>query len=294
MSTCTEAIDQLAAVNRPVQLAVMERIVEHLAAGPAVTHMLVRGSIARGTSDRLSDVDLVVGVAPTAFEEFVTVHDALASTTLGAIMPGWPDTIVPRMGGLGYVHLIEHDGRLYQLDLYLAPTDKIAAITKLTRGHLVYRNDKAGDPAPDPAVAPFVEARLAAPLTCEQLIVEALVLTWMIHKRILRGQRFMAYAEHHMLATTARTLIRTALSPRNAFYGWYHLDTDISVTPIGRSCLRDLEAMITAPSLPTSGSLAASLERILTLAHRAAPQAVDALRLSIEAYRHHLELTDLP
>lgn len=289
-ATCLDALNRLAAVNRPTQFAIMEYVTTCLAASPAVTHMLIRGSFARGTSDRLSDVDLVVGITPSAFEEFVTVHDALAATKLGAIMPGWADTIVPRMGGLGYVHLIEHDGKLHQLDLYLAPSDQIDTITALTRGHIVYTNPHAATPDPDPAVARFIADRLAAPPTCEQLIVEALVLSWMIHKRILRGQQFMAYAETHMLYTAARSLIRTALSPQTAFYGWYHLDTHIAITPIGRACLRELESLITSSPLPTIASLTGSLERILALAERAAPQTVDALRLSIGAYRHHLDL----
>jgi predicted nucleotidyltransferase len=287
---CLVAIDRLAAVNRLSQFAIMERVTNCLVASPAVTHMLVRGSFARGTSDRLSDVDLVVGVTPAAFTAFVSVHDALAATELGAIMPGWPDKIVPRMGGLGYVHLIEHEGKLYQLDLYLAPSDQIDTITTLTRGHIVYTSPHTATPDPDPAVAKFIADHLSTPPTCEQLIVEALVLSWMIHKRILRGQQFMAYAETHMLHTAARTLIRTALSPQTAFYGWYHLDTDIAITPIGRACLRELEELVTSPPVPTIESLTDSLERILALAHRAAPQAVDVLRLSIGAYRHHLDL----
>jgi predicted nucleotidyltransferase len=291
-ATCLDAIDRLAAVNRPRQFTIMENVTDLLAASPAVTHLLVRGSFARGTSDRLSDVDLVVGIDPEAYIEFVTTHDALSATQLGAIMPGWFDTIVPRMGGLGYVHLIEHDGKLYQLDLYLAPSDQIPHIAAFTRGQVIYTAPHAADTIPDPdaAVARFITDRLTAPPTCEQLIIEALALSWMIHKRIVRGQRFMAYAETHMLHTAARTLVRTALSPQTAFYGWYHLDTDLGATPIGRACLRELDALITSPPLPTHESLTGTLERILALAHRAAPHAVEGLRLSIDAYRYHLDL----
>ncbi|WP_329427010.1 hypothetical protein OG339_42830 [Streptosporangium sp. NBC_01495] len=288
--TCHEAIDRLAAVNRPGQFAVMENAINHLVACPAVTQLLIRGSFARGTSDRLSDVDLVVGVAPSAFAEFVNMLDALAVTEFGAIMPGWPDRIVPRMGGLGYVHLIEADGKLHQLDLYVAPSDRIDDITASTRGHIIYTTPHAKHEKSDPAVAQFVTDRLATPPTCEQLVVEALVLGWMIHKRIARGQKFMAYAETHMLHTAARSLIRTALSPQTAFYGWYHLDTDIGATPIGRSCLRELEVLITSPPTPTVASLKNSIERILALAQRAAPDAVSPLRLSIDACLHHLDL----
>ncbi|MCC5580112.1 hypothetical protein IMZ11_31255 [Microtetraspora sp. AC03309] len=284
------AFDTLEHLNRPSQFAIMEKVTDVLATSPAVTHLLVRGSIARGTSDRLSDVDLVIGITPSAYADFVAVHDALAATELGAIVPGWLDTIVPRMGGLGYVHLIEHAGRLYQLDLYLAPADRLTSIAAFTSGSIVYTNPDAGIHLYDPANDDFINRHLSAAPTCEQLIVEALVLTWMIHKRLMRGQQFMAYAETHMLHTAARSLIRTALSPQTAFYGWYHLDTDLGKTPIGQACLRELDMLIASPPVPTVRSLTDSLERILALAHRAAPQAVDKLCLSIDAYRHHLAL----
>ncbi|MDI5969434.1 nucleotidyltransferase domain-containing protein [Streptomyces sp. SL13] len=56
------AIEELAHAHRPVQLAVLGDLVHALSATPAVTHLLVRGSLATGTADRLSDVDLVVAV----------------------------------------------------------------------------------------------------------------------------------------------------------------------------------------------------------------------------------------
>ncbi|WP_347591741.1 hypothetical protein [Acrocarpospora sp. B8E8] len=268
----------------------METVAGVLAASPAVTHMLVRGSFARGTSDRLSDVDLVVGITPSLFPGFVAVHDALAIADLGAIAPGWLDRIVPRMGGLGYVHLIEHGERLYQIDLYLAPADRIANIAAFTSGSVVYSAPSTGEPIPDLSANAFITGRLATTPTCEQLVIEVLVLIWMIHKRISRGQRFMAYAETHMLVTAARNLIRTVLAPDRAQYGWYHLDTDIGRTPIGRWCLRELDALVVGPPIPTMRSLARSLERVLALAYRIAPQTVEALRLSIDAYRYHLDL----
>ncbi|MEV7970003.1 hypothetical protein AB0O34_29060 [Sphaerisporangium sp. NPDC088356] len=284
------AIDDLVVVNRPAQIAILERVSGLLASSPAVTNLLVRGSFARGDSDRLSDVDLVIGVHAPTFSEFVGAHHALAATQLGAILPGWSDTIVPSMGGLGYVHLIEHDGKLCQLDLYLAPADRIDHIAAVTRGRAIYTAPYGGDRLHDRAAAAFVADRLAAAPTCEQLFVETLVLTWMIHKRILRGQQLMAYAETHMLHTAVRSLIRTALTPERAQYGWYHLDTEIGRTPIGRWCLAQLDALITSPPVPTMRSLAESLERILALAHRAVPETMAALGPAIDAYRYHLEL----
>ncbi|HSZ31115.1 MAG TPA: hypothetical protein VK784_15335, partial [Pseudonocardiaceae bacterium] len=111
--------------NRPEQFTIMETATSLLAASPAVTHLMIRGSFAAGTSDRLSDVDLVVGIREADYGDFVAACDALVASELGQILPGWPDTIVPDFGGLGYVHLIQHAQMLYQLDLYLAPSCRI-------------------------------------------------------------------------------------------------------------------------------------------------------------------------
>lgn len=292
-ATCAEAIHLLADRNRTSQFTVMEAALAVLTTSPAVTHLLVRGSLARGTSDRLSDVDLVVGIRESRFAEFVTAHDALVATELGGILPGWPDSIVPAMGGLGYVHLIEHGGRLHQLDLYLAPSKAIGDIATFTRGDIIYTAPAAAkqhEPEPEPAVKAFIAAQLADPPTCRQLIVEALVLSWMIRKRLARGQRFMAYAETHSLTTAARTLIRAALSPKTACFGWYHLEDDLGTTPIGRACLRDLTALIDSPPVPTVDSLNQSLHRILAVARRAAPEAIAPLSLAVDAVLYHLDL----
>ncbi|MFV2197790.1 nucleotidyltransferase domain-containing protein [Nocardiopsis sp. LOL_012] len=82
MSATDAALEALAAANRPEQFTVMDQTMRLLAASPAVTHLVVRGSFATGTSDRLSDVDLVVGVRETDYPAFTAAHDALIATSL--------------------------------------------------------------------------------------------------------------------------------------------------------------------------------------------------------------------
>ncbi|WP_214107279.1 hypothetical protein [Acrocarpospora catenulata] len=279
---------ELTTANRPGQLDLLDHIVGLFAVSPAVTHLLVRGSLAYGTSDRLSDVDLVVGVQPSRFSAYAAVLDAVVRVELGAILPGWPDRIVPAMGGLGSVHLLEHQGHLQQLDLYLAPADRIPAIAGLARGVLVYSNSDAAPEQPNPAVEAFVRDRLAVAPSCHELLVEALVLASMLRKRLARRQRMMAYAEYHMLVTAVRSLIRTALQPSRAAYGWYHLDTEIGASSLGRACLDDLATLMDAPSVPTRETLARALEVVITVAHRVAPDTMDDLRLDLDAYLHHM------
>lgn len=293
------AIDTLAAANRPAQFDLAKHVADHLSASPAVTHLLVRGSLARGTADRLSDVDFVVGIAEEHFEQFIAVTDAFVTGELGAILPGWPDTIVAPMGGLGYVYLVPHDGTLHQLDLYLAPTSRIDHIQRTTGAHMVFARD-AGERYPTIGrlgrvsrgdVAAFVADLRDRPLSCTQQLVEVLVVGQMIRKRIARGQQFIAYAETHLLNTAVKNLIKAALAPASPFYGWYQLEAEIGRTPIGRACLRDLAALICAPAIPTADTLADALNRVVAIAERATPTATDALRPAIEAYWHYQELT---
>ncbi|WUX49896.1 nucleotidyltransferase domain-containing protein (plasmid) [Streptomyces sp. NBC_01435] len=58
---------------------------------PAVTQLLVRGSLATGTADRLSDVDLVVAVQDERLPVLMASLDAVMSTEFGALLPGWRD-----------------------------------------------------------------------------------------------------------------------------------------------------------------------------------------------------------
>lgn len=112
-----------------------------------------------------------------------------------------------------------------------------------------------------------------------------------MRKRIIRGQEFIAYSEAHLFNTAAKNLIKTALAPTSRYYGWYQLREEIGSTPIGKECLRDLATLIAAPAIPTAETLAMGLDRVVAIAQRAAPEAVDSLRSAIDAYRHYLELT---
>ncbi|WP_331748683.1 nucleotidyltransferase domain-containing protein [Streptomyces chartreusis] len=123
-------LEELAQAHRPVQLAVLGDLVRALSATTAVTHLLVRGSLATGTADRLSDVDLVVAVRDEKLPALMDSLDALMSTTFGTLLPGWRDTIVGNLGGAGFVYLLPHDGHLLQLDLYLCPTSAVAALRR--------------------------------------------------------------------------------------------------------------------------------------------------------------------
>ena len=283
-------LDEIARANRPDQFGLLERAMDLLTASPAVTHLLVRGSLASGTADRLSDVDFVVGVDDRSFPEFISVLDALVSADLGGILPGWRDTIVGDMGGLGYVYLVGWAGHLQQVDLYVVPASQVSSVHKHTVAQPIFVRDADTAYKPDPRVTPFVTRTVAEPGSCAELLIEMLVIGYLMCKRITRGQEFIAYSEAHLFNTAAKNLIKAALAPTSRYYGWYQLREEIGSTPIGKECLRDLAALISVSAIPTAETLARGLDRVVAIAARAAPEAVDSLRPAIDAYRYYLEL----
>ncbi|WP_416973903.1 hypothetical protein [Streptomyces sp. 4F14] len=284
-------LTELAEANRPAQLPLLTRIAEVLSASPAVTHLLVRGSLASGTADRLSDVDFVVGVHDRDLSAFTSALDDLMTVEGGALLPGWRDTIVADLGGVGFVFLVQYEGRLQQVDLYLAPASRIAELGRKVGGKTLLERPSAGITAAHTEQARAHVAEFTTrPRTCAELLIEHLVLAVLLHKRIRRGQRFVAYAEWHMLHTATKDLIKTALVPESAFWGWYRLREELARTPIGRTCLADLDAAITSPAVPGTDDVTAALDRVLALTARACPNALDGLADAVTAYRAYLEL----
>ncbi len=283
---------ELAEANRPTQLPLVTRIAEVLAVSPAVTHLLVRGSLASGTADRLSDVDFVVGLNDEALPSFVTALDDLMAIETGALLPGWRDSIVADLGGIGFVFLVPHDGKLQQIDLYVCPSSKIPGVRRhVATAHLLDREPATVTPPQIRRASEFITEQNSRPKSCTQLLIEHLVLAVLLHKRIRRGQRFVAYAEWHLLHTATKDLIKAALAPGSRFWGWYQLREEIALTPIGRACLADLDAAITSPAVPTAADVDAALDRVLALTERACPNALHGLTDAINAYRTYLELT---
>ncbi|WP_329422738.1 nucleotidyltransferase domain-containing protein [Streptomyces sp. NBC_01693] len=281
-------LEELAYAHRPSQLTVLADLVQTLSGVPAVTQLLVRGSLATGTADRLSDVDLVVAVTDERLLALMGSLDAVMSTEFGALLPGWRDTIVGDLGGAGFVYLLPHDGHLLQLDLYLCPDSAVDALRRRIGPRLLWQGTRTGT-GPDARARTEASAELvrtaAAPADCTKLLVQAMVLHAMLRKRVLRGQEYIAYGLLHHLHETCRDVIRTALVPHSRHHGWYHLPDEVGRTAIGRECLAELTDALSGPPVPTVVQADQALERIVRLSGRIAPHAVTALADEIAAYR---------
>ena len=287
-------LEELAAAHRPEQLVVLEALMDALTTSSAVTHLMVRGSLAAGTADRLSDLDLVVAVADNQLAEMLDLIDPLMDVLFGALLPGWPDNIVGNLGGTGRVYLLPHSGHLLQLDLYVCPASAAESLRQRTGARVLWQAPElAAATKQEQQAATQALAQLAARAPdCTALLVQAVVLHSMLRKRLLRGQLHIAFGLQHQLTETCRDIVRTVLVPHSAHHGWYHL-SEIGRTSAGRACLRDLDAAIRLPAVPTLEQVDQGLERIVTIAERIAPVAVAALADELAAYRayQHQEVT---
>lgn len=285
------ALDELVNLNRPDQVDLLDQMMQVLTESQAVTHLFVRGSLASGTADRLSDVDFIVGVEDHSFTEFVSVLDALVMTELGAIMPGWRDTIVGDMGGLGFVYLVPWASKLQQIDLYVVPASQAVSVAQRTDARSMFVRQLEPDYVPESAVSEYTVQAPTSLYSCHQLAIEVLVVGYLVRKRIARGQDFIAYSEWHFFTTAVKNLIKAALAPQSQYHGWYQLPAEVGSTPIGKQCLRDLNALISMSAIPTVSSLTDGLERVVAITERAAPETAGSLNSAIDAYRQYLELT---
>ncbi|WP_280345193.1 nucleotidyltransferase domain-containing protein [Nocardia abscessus] len=286
----TPGLRNLLETNRPDQFALLEAATELFTRSDAVTDLLVRGSLARGTADRLSDVDFVVAVEDARFPQFVSALDPLIATELGGILPGWRDTIVGDMGGLGYVFLLVWADHLQQLDLYAVPASRLARVREQSICQTIFTRDPNATHAVDAETTRFVTRMARQPPDCENLLIEALVIGYLIRKRVTRGQDFIAYSEGFLFNTAVKNLIKTALAPSSSYYGWYQLHEEIGRTPLGRDCLNHLTALVTAPPIPTLASVTEGLNRVIAVAERAIPEILHTHRDAIDAYRRYMEL----
>lgn len=291
------SIAELVAASRPQVFSLLERATEKITTSPHVTHVYVRGSLAAGRADRMSDLDFVAGIADAWFEDFHETLDTFMTTEFNAILPGWRDTLVNQMGGIGYVYLVENDGKLHQLDFYLVPASRAEDVpARTTRACLLYARDaREYMPACDATlrlkIGKYVAQAAQRPRTSVDLMVELLVLLQMVYKRVRRGQHFSAYGEWVMARETVRDLVRGSLVPTSPHWGWYRLEEELAATPIGRACGRSLhELLLLQP--PTGGvELDAIVERCLHIAEMAAPATVAQLADAIASYRAYLDLS---
>jgi predicted nucleotidyltransferase len=281
----------IALMNRPRQLDLLASATKLLEGSPAVTHLLVRGSLAAGHADRSSDVDLVIGVRSDALQRFLISIDTLFRIELGSLFPGWRDSLAPDMGGVGFVYLVPFHDTLYELDVYVVPDNAVPAIAR-GNAQVIFAREKLAQPLMGPQKTDGGPSPgLASPDIAQELVVEIVVLLHMMTKRVNRRQTFIVHGLTYLITDAVRHLVKQCLVPQSRHWGWYYLDEELGADSRGVACLRELAALIAAPPIVDRAGIQKMFSGIGRVIACAAPHLWSRLEPEFEAYRHYSGLS---
>lgn len=277
-------LEQLLLQNKPAQIVLLEELLGLFSQSPYLSHAFVRGSITRNELDRASDLDLVLAYDGEQYPEIVKNLDQLMAENFNTLFPGWQDTIVADFGGLGFVYLIERQRTLFQVDIYILPTERAMGLQKKAKSKMIFRRDGAtGDGVLTDSVSAFITEFQTRPRTTRDYFIEVMVLALLIRKRIKRGQLFLNYSETHLLISSIRNFFRSVYDPEFVNYGWYHIQERVSLAD-GQRELDFLESLIKGESVHTFTSLRETMTGFLELAVRAVPELVKDLKKPTQCY----------
>jgi predicted nucleotidyltransferase len=199
-----------------------------LADRPWSRDIFLRGSLARGTEDPESDIDLAVTVADDKFEAALDDLSHALPPALGGRLPPWLDGLVRDFGGIGLVYLLQVAERKWgQVDIYLLPHG---------RRHRLLEHE----PTTLSLLAPDVPGRTRdlteshvdavrrsheqlAAQDLQQAVLACYVATFLLRKRLIRRDRLQTFADTYATAKCVRDLIVLACYPDRREHGWHGL-----------------------------------------------------------------------
>lgn len=287
----TDSIQQLSRSNQLQQIEFLEFVANVLKQSQAVSHILVRGSIARGRADRFSDVDLVIGIASDDLTGFLTVLDAVVSTATGSLFPGWYDSLAPDMGGWGFVYLVPFRGLLYELDLYVVPEGTIPAVISL--GALkIYANAATNHTGNDSRTTEaYIDVnKILTIKPTFNIVIEVFALLQMMSKRVARRQRFLVYGLSYLVNDAMQRLIRHCFIPNSKHWGWYYLEDELGMDPRGHKCLQELSALISIPLDSDQTYIKQAFATIAQIISIADPVLWLDIAPQVEAYKYYMKI----
>lgn len=200
----------------------------------------LRGSLARGNADKLSDVDLFVVVDPATLPEFSEAFDKYIRENYKPMIPRCYDRHVADYGGLGFMYLLEgDDGEVYQFDIYYAMKGRVTDNRLQDFVEKIYSKDPnycwhsstfsqrgSGNGFKVPIrtakyISEFHDLRKCEeniPKIVKQLFVEMCVHAHLMKKHTSRGDLFRASADRYYIEQTFIALLRQKYDP-------YYADT---------------------------------------------------------------------
>jgi len=221
-----EASDQNwhGAVLRDLEHALVEK--------PWCEDIYLRGSLARGSEDSESDIDLVVTVAEDEFN--AALHELCSAPPLFLRdrLPPWLDFLVRDYGGIGHVYLLQlNEQKWVQIDIYLLP--------RSLRGRLVgheptlflrtrKENGECGDSMGGSIDLVRRQYEQSAANDIQQAVLSCYIAIFLLRKRLIRRDHLQTFAGTYAAAKCVRDL--TVLACQVPEHGW-RLDEAVRHSP---------------------------------------------------------------
>jgi hypothetical protein len=210
------------------QAAILQDVKNILADKPWSQELLLRGSLARGSGDAESDVDLVVIIAERELDKGLNDLACILPQSFPGRLPPWFDTLVRDFGGVGLVYLLEiGEGNWGELDVYALPESRRHQLIEHEPTRSLWRrcspqNRLDAMPADvDGARQHYRKLAISDPL---QAVLACYVAIFLLRKRLLRGNRFQIFADTYAAALSVRDLIIFTCYPDRPEHGWYGLE----------------------------------------------------------------------
>lgn len=246
---------------------------EILADKPWSCDLFLRGSLARGSEDPESDIDLAVTVAEDKFEAAIDDLSYALPLALGGRLPPWLDGLVRDFGGIGLVYLLQVTTRKWgQVDIYLLPHSRrqrmlehelttLPLLTHDVRGRTCHSTDDRLD------VFRRHREQLAAQ-DLQQAVLACYVATFLLRKRLIRRDRLQTFADTYATAKCVRDLVVLACYPDRREHGWHGLSKVAERSPDPALVLKALSTFTKQDVLqqpPELSSRVSALEEIVAM-----------------------------
>jgi len=211
------------------QILLVKKLIKYFSSNNNIKGVVIRGSIAKGTSDRSSDVDLLLITKNNKFISTInSLNKLLASQVELLGEDGWVDKIVPNFGGIGFVYMCKFEGKLIQLDVYVLPEENSERISKFKDKYFVYKKGelkyKKGVNYEKHNFNKELDKFILSRSEKFQIFFEVMLMYEMLLKHILRKDVFLAYKYRYHAHEKLLYLLRYILDPVTRNYYFYDVN----------------------------------------------------------------------
>jgi predicted nucleotidyltransferase len=287
-----DKIHNLILKNKPKQFELISDLKNHFLSNINISELLIRGSIAEGTCDRLSDIDFVIACRDDSYIDLVESLDEFLNSKFDILFPGWYDSIVPDFGGLGFVYLLFYDSKIYQLDVYVLPNSQVSSMKKRILVKSIFKNNNISQiNTPAEKNIDFCKRFSKNGDITENIFIESLIIGFLVYKRIHRSQYFLNFCETKILLNSYKNLIRSRYDPKYLQYGWYKLE-NLHNHDEGKVWLKSLKKFIEKSTIQDLESLGEFMREILKFIHVNEPKVISKYEKSINRYYTYTSFGD--